>query len=261
VIGSAPVITNTISNCVVIGATANGNGTQGVAIGSASRSGATGVLIGYLAGGSINSSIASNTGVGWAAIGNVSTGSKNTALGYSAGRYVGTGTGTPITTCAGDVFIGYDVRAGANASTNEIIISGYTGSGDGGIGNGSNTTTIGNASTTKTLLYGYIGVGGLTSSDPAIKKSSTTLEIRLADDSAYAPLKCAGFTSDDITLNDAKNIVVNATTGTKIATATTQKLGFWNATPVVQQVLATGASKTVDDVITFLQTIGLCKQS
>lgn len=39
---------------------------------------------------------------------------------------------------------------------------------------------------------------------------------------------------DDVTMADAKNIVVNATTGTKIGTATTQKLGFYNATPAVQ---------------------------
>lgn len=37
-----------------------------------------------------------------------------------------------------------------------------------------------------------------------------------------------------LTLGDAYNIVVNTTTGTKIGTGTTQKLGFWNATPVVQ---------------------------
>lgn len=37
-----------------------------------------------------------------------------------------------------------------------------------------------------------------------------------------------------LTFIDAQNIVVNATTGTKIATATTQKLAFWNATPIVQ---------------------------
>ena len=42
--------------------------------------------------------------------------------------------------------------------------------------------------------------------------------------------------SGHLTAADALNIIVNATTGTKIATATTQKLGFWNATPVVQQV-------------------------
>lgn len=49
---------------------------------------------------------------------------------------------------------------------------------------------------------------------------------------AGTALPVAGAT---ITMNDAANIVVNATTGTKIGTATTQKLGFYNATPVVQQ--------------------------
>jgi hypothetical protein len=34
-------------------------------------------------------------------------------------------------------------------------------------------------------------------------------------------------------LNDV-NLVLGATTGTKIGTATTQKLGFWNAAPIVQ---------------------------
>ena len=38
-----------------------------------------------------------------------------------------------------------------------------------------------------------------------------------------------------ITMADGKNIIVNTTTGTKIGTATGQKIGFWNATPVVQQ--------------------------
>ena len=36
------------------------------------------------------------------------------------------------------------------------------------------------------------------------------------------------------TLAEAYNIAVGTTTGTKIGTATTQKLGFWNATPIVQ---------------------------
>lgn len=36
----------------------------------------------------------------------------------------------------------------------------------------------------------------------------------------------------------ASNIVTDATTGTKIGTATTQKLGFWNAAPVAQQTSA-----------------------
>lgn len=49
--------------------------------------------------------------------------------------------------------------------------------------------------------------------------------------------------------------------GSKIGVSTSQKIGFWNVTPVVQQVLATGTGATVDNVISLLQTIGLCKQS
>ncbi len=40
--------------------------------------------------------------------------------------------------------------------------------------------------------------------------------------------------TNGITMGDAKNIIINTTTGTKIGTGTTQKLGFWNVTPVVQ---------------------------
>jgi hypothetical protein len=61
------------------------------------------------------------------------------------------------------------------------------------------------------------------------------------------------FATSLLTLGDAVDVALNATTGTKIGTATGQKLG--------QQVLATGAAKVVDDVITLLQTLGLCKQS
>lgn len=37
-----------------------------------------------------------------------------------------------------------------------------------------------------------------------------------------------------IIMADSANIAFNATTGTKIGTATTQKLSFWNATPIAQ---------------------------
>ena len=60
---------------------------------------------------------------------------------------------------------------------------------------------------------------------------------------------------------DDRDLRFGTTNGTTIGTADTQKIGFWGATPVVQQVLATGAGATVDDVISLLQTLGLCKQS
>lgn len=66
---------------------------------------------------------------------------------------------------------------------------------------------------------------------------------------------------DSLQLADAANVVLGTTTGSKIGTSTSQKLAFWNSAPAAQQVLATGAGKTVDNVITFLQSIGLCRQS
>lgn len=50
----------------------------------------------------------------------------------------------------------------------------------------------------------------------------------------------------DLTIADAKNIVLDTTTGTKIGTGTTQKLGFFNATPVAQRSAYTQTFSTAD---------------
>jgi hypothetical protein len=54
----------------------------------------------------------------------------------------------------------------------------------------------------------------------------------------------------DTTIADAKNIVLNTTTGTKIGTATTQKLGFYNATPIVRGTAFTQTYSTAATTIT-----------
>jgi hypothetical protein len=71
------------------------------------------------------------------------------------------------------------------------------------------------------------------------------------------------------------NIATNTTTGTKIGTATTQKISFWNATPIVQPTTAVAAATfvqntggtihptstfdgyTIEQVVRALRTIGL----
>jgi hypothetical protein len=64
--------------------------------------------------------------------------------------------------------------------------------------------------------------------------------------------------SNFLLLSDAVNIIVDTTTGSKIGTATTQKLSFWNATPIVQPTTAVtaativgGAGTTVKEDHTF----------
>jgi hypothetical protein len=66
-----------------------------------------------------------------------------------------------------------------------------------------------------------------------------------------------------ITVSDGGNVVLGTTTGTKIGTATTQKLGFYNATPVVQPAAVTDATTAVDvitqlnDLLAKLRTLGI----
>ncbi len=60
---------------------------------------------------------------------------------------------------------------------------------------------------------------------------------------------------DDIMLADGENIILDSTTGTKIGTGTTQKLGFFNATPVVQQPTIADADGTLADITTKFNTL------
>lgn len=108
---------------------------------------------------------------------------------------------------------------------------------------------------------------------PVARQGSTTdlkdllVTFGLLVDSGATPLNldagnltCSNITatnitcSNDLTISDAGNVILAATTGTIIGTATTQKLGFYNTTPVVQQ---TGAATATDaaTAITAVNTI------
>lgn len=52
--------------------------------------------------------------------------------------------------------------------------------------------------------------------------------------------------ANDLTVAEAGNVILGTTTGTKIGTATDQKLGFYNATPVVQPTAYTQTFSTAD---------------
>lgn len=52
-------------------------------------------------------------------------------------------------------------------------------------------------------------------------------------------------TLSGVTLADATDVVLDTTTGSKIGTATTQKLGLWGATPVTQPTALTATETTI----------------
>lgn len=156
------ISTNGSSVAVGDNAAQTTTGTNTTSIGASSLqniTGANNTAVGSFAiQGSASGAAQANTAIGANALQAITTGNNNTALGYQAARYFGAGLNNATTTTNG-VYIGYDVRPSANGNTNEIVISGYTGSGDGRLGLGSNTTTIGNANTVFTALFGNLLIG------------------------------------------------------------------------------------------------------
>jgi hypothetical protein len=74
-------------------------------------------------------------------------------------------------------------------------------------------------------------------------------------DGAASPTEALRISNDrSITVSDGGNVVLGTTTGTKIGTATTQKIGFYNATPVVQPTAVANATDAAT-VITQLNAL------
>jgi hypothetical protein len=125
------------------------------------------------------------------------------------------------------------------------------------------TLATGLSVTSVNLRVPIVRIGGTTNLFPALKRDSTTLQVRLADDTAFAPLACGALTLNGNLDASTRDIVTDITTGTKIGTGTTQKIGFFNATPVVQQAAvadATDAASTqarLNDLLARLRTLGL----
>jgi hypothetical protein len=121
-----------------------------------------------------------NTAIGYLAGYNVTTGTKNIFIGSLAGNSISTAS-TANTTSSNSVLIGFDVRPLANGDNNEIVISGYSGSGNGTTGKGSNTTSIGNSATTDTYIYGNLNVTGQIKLNNAVLSKSATYAFQNTD--------------------------------------------------------------------------------
>lgn len=230
---------NTIgTNNSFFGSGAGQNNTAGTASnffgsnsGNNNTTGGNNNFFGFNAGFS-NSTASNNAFFGSNAAFNNTTGGNNISFGSNAGRYISSGSNLTIT--SNSVFLGFDTRANADSETNQTVI-GYQ-----AIGLGSNTTVIGNSSTTFGRWWGNLLIGTSTNAGFALDVNGTA---RI---------------QNDLTISDTRNIILATGTGTKIGTATSQKLGFWNATPIVQPTTAVaaatrvgGGGTTVTDTDTF----------
>ncbi len=107
-----------------------------------------------------------------------------------------------------------------------------------------NILFVGSNSSTQGALRVYGGAGASSqifnvynSSNAVVhefRQSANAAEFNMLDASGTNQFKVITSSNDMLQLGEARNIKVGTTTGTKIASSTSQKLGFWDATPVVQ---------------------------
>ena len=109
-----------------------------------------------------------------------------------------------------------------------------------GDGQGLNNDEVSIYTGVNTGTSGYLLRAGATF---AYFNASSSLRLQIAAADIIQLSSSTATMVQGITISDAKNIVLNTTTGTKIGTGTTQKLAFWNKTPIVQPTTSiTGAT-------------------
>lgn len=131
--------------------------------------------------------------------------------------FVTTGTGT-----FGSVIVGGNTLSGTELGYVDGITPGTATASKALVLNSSKGIATITTATVTTLTAPTIKAGTLQASD-------ATAAATIANSTGIVTV------SGGLTMTDAKDIAVGSTTGTKIGTAASQKLGFFNATPVVQQ--------------------------
>ncbi len=159
------------------------------------------------------------------------TGNYNCFFGLSAGEYH----------TSGDFNTFYGFSSGNNNATgsNNTFVGANSGS---FIATGASLTTVNNSvfigldtrananSQTNQIVIGYQAIGQGSNTITIGNTSITDNYIR-----------------GNFNITDARNLIIGTTTGTKIGTATSQKLSFWNATPIVQPTTAIAESAFVEN--------------
>ena len=211
--------------------------------------------------GSLNTSIGSqslysrssglrNTALGAEALYSITTGSYNIGIGYEACYLASTAalSGTisigyytnPTTSNTGVIgsnqsesrldAIYFNSPTSSGGSIYDIILSASGGSGSNAAS--ANMSLQGGAPTGTSTTGGALNLRGYTAlgSGSTAQTATTVLQITNAT---------------TVTVSNAVNFVFNTGTGTKLGTATTQKLGFWNTTPIVQPTTAVASATVV----------------
>ncbi len=108
--------------------------------------------------------------------------------------------------------------------------------------------------------HSFVGASTITNAATLAITSAPIAGTNATITNSYAIWVQSGVSRFDgnISINDAINVILGTATGTKFGTSTAQKIGFWNATPIVQPTtaiaaaaFATNTSLIADDSATF----------
>lgn len=125
---------------------------------------------------------------------------------------------------------GYEIDSGTDSDWRDLKVRGFTATS--GINANSGVTVLTGTGITYPSWLAYQSSASYYVRDTVNGVMTLTVGAGTAGNGSLSV--SGGVTAYVLTLQEAGNIIVGTTTGTKIGTATTQKLGFYNATPVVQ---------------------------
>jgi len=210
-----------------------------------------------------------NTAFGNGAL-QLTTGASNTAVGYAAGQlnasgtlntYLGYAAGQNGTTAVSSVFIG--VNAGLNCNATNAICIGTSA----GLTTGNGSIAIGNSAGagtgTHNISLGQSSSLGMTTGNFNIQLGYRTIASGVTTGNYNTLIggdSVVGAVSNNVAISDGQgnkvlwfnsvnamvsDLKIDTVTGIKIGTATTNKLAFWNATPIVQPTTAVAAATVV----------------
>lgn len=143
-----------------------------------------------------------------------------------------------------------------NANTSSVVtgISVTGAASGGGVAVAAISSATDEALTIDAKGAGTIGIGSVSTGAVTITPATTITGNLTVGSSKLVVTASSGTT----TLAEGANIAVGTTTGTKIGTAASQKIGFFNATPVVQQTKAGHNNwAALSDVVSALVSLGL----
>ena len=152
--------------------------------------------------------------------------------------------------CRSDAYWGWSSTTSADATADVVMKRG-----------GAGILTLGNAATITD--FNRLQFGGTTSSYPSLKRNSAALQVRLADDSADAPITASTFTSTSAPVNTSAIAATGySLTGTS-AVSMVDLEGAWNTTgtPTLIKANVTSDVSNAASLLMDLRVAGASKFS